>query len=421
MRLAVDARVPQQIYGGVQQIIVGLATGLSDLEGEDEYWFLGNEDSQDWLAQYLGGPCRLLKVPASLGQTRRRATFEKLSGKTPRLGRLAARAASAFGRVVVAIPASDGFVESLQPDAIHFTTQQAFVTQVPSIYQVHDLQHVHRPELLTPLQVKYREVAYRAFCDQATLVAVMTEWGRSDVCSWAGLARERVAVVPWAPAAGLTASPGASGGGMAADLPERFLLYPAQTWPHKNHKKLLEAIWLLRTRGFRVSLVCTGRRNDYYPEIERRVNELGLSDAVRFTGYVSDADLAALYGRATALVFPSLFEGWGLPVVEAFQFGLPVACSAVTVLPEVAGGAAVFFDPEDTGDIADAIVRILSDDALRRDLSERGHRRAEALSWARTARIFRAIYRRMTGRDLSDEDRALLAPPTMLPQPRSRA
>lgn len=409
-----DARIPQQVYGGVQQTVVGLAAGLSALGGEEEYLFLGTADARQWLASYLHGPCRLVEVPASVGQTRRRATFEKLSALSPRLGRWTARAGTSLARVAVAIPASDGFLESLQPDLVHFTTQQAFLTMIPSIFQVHDLQHVHRPELLSPLQVRYREAAYRAFTTQAAVVAVMTEWGRADVCAWAGVSRDRVAVVPWAPAAGLSSAPDGNSAPPSGTPSGPFVLYPAQTWAHKNHIRLLEAMKLLDGRGLHVPLICTGRRNDHYALVERRARELHLGNSVRFTGYVSDAEMAALYRHATAIVYPSLFEGWGLPIVEAFRFGVPVACSRVSVLPEVAGDAALYFDAESVEGIADAIARVVSDHELRAVLIERGRRRVEALSWVRTARVFRAIYRRLAGRPLDEEDFALLAPPTFV-------
>ena len=164
-----------------------------------------------------------------------------------------------------------------------------------------------------------------------------------------------------------------------------------------------------------VPLVCTGGHKEPYAVLERRNGEVHLGTQVRFLGYVEDSQLAALYAHAVALVFPSRFEGWGLPAKLAFAHGLPVACSSATVLPEVAGGAALMFDPDDPAEIAAAINRLWIDEDLRADLIDRGHARAASLSWDRTARTFRALYRRVAGRMLSDEDRDLLAPPTLVP------
>ena len=146
------------------------------------------------------------------------------------------------------------------------------------------------------------------------------------------------------------------------ELPERFLFYPGQTWPHKNHEGLLEALALIRERhGETPPLVCSGHRNELQPKLERRAEELGLQDAVRFVGFVEPLRLRCLYQLATAVLFPSRFEGWGMPVTEAFSLGVPVACSNTTSLPEVAGDAALLFDPESAEEMAEAAWSLWTD------------------------------------------------------------
>jgi glycosyltransferase involved in cell wall biosynthesis len=357
----------------------------------------------------MGGCCRLVEVPEGSSRTRIKRVYDGMVERVPAAARLARTALAPLASSSLPIPTSDGFVESLEVDLIHFTVPQAFLTELPSIYQPHDLLHRHYPEQFGRLHATYRERTYRAFCERANIVVVMTEWGRADLLAAYDLAPDRVAVVPWAPVAGLT-----SGDDVAlAELPERFLLYPAQTWPHKNHVGLLDAIAELRRRGTIVPLVATGRQTEHMAEIRRRMTQLGLDDQVRFLGYVDDADLSSLYRQATALVFPSLFEGWGLPVVEAFAVGLPVLCSRSTALTEVAGDAALMFDPEDPNSIADAIARVWADDRLRAELRQRGQLRAAGLSWERTARVIRALHRKVTGRSLDEDDLELLAPPTL--------
>jgi glycosyltransferase involved in cell wall biosynthesis len=412
LRIAVDARVPDAQWGGVQHVITGLATGLGhDDDGDDEFLFLAYSGESAWLEPHLAANSRLVEVPGGTGKTKRRRAFERVAKSAPRVAALAQRTAPFLGRMAAPIPRSDGILESLGVDLIHFTTQQAFVTPVPSIYQPHDLQHVHLPGNFSRLQLRYRDAAYRTFCEQARLVVVMTNWGREDLCTEFQVPRDKVAVVPWAPVANLQSDASV---GNERDLPPRFLLYPAQTWPHKNHVRLIEAIASLREKDLRVTLLCTGQHTQHYGALKRRVEELGLSEQILFLGYVDAATLAAMYRRATALVFPSRFEGWGLPVVEAFAFGLPVVASNATVLPEVAGGAALLFDPHDTRSMADAIARVWQDEPLRSSLRGRGLIRAADLSWDRTARTFRALYRKVARVALSDEDRALLAPPTLI-------
>ena len=410
LRVAVDARIPDRRWGGVQQVVEGLAYGLSRLDSGDEYLFLVEGGASEWLASMIGEGCRIVEVPRGYGRTGLRRAYDAVAQRAPAVARMARRAAAPLTGVSMPIAKSDAFIESMGVDVVHFTTPQAYLTDLPSIYQPHDLLHRHHPEQFDAVHARYREGAYRAFSDQASIVAVMTEWGRADICRAFGLPPGRIAVVPWAPVAGLRRITEPS---PDLDVPDRFLLYPAQTWPHKNHIRLLEALALLRKQGTIVPLVCTGRQTEHMTAIRRQIETLRIGDQVRFLGYVSAGDLDAIYRRATALVFPSRFEGWGLPVVEAFAFDLPVASSNATCLPEVAGGGALMFDPESTEDMASAIARIWTDDHLRSELRAAGRRRVGELSWERTARIYRALYRHVAGRVLTDEDRALLAPPTL--------
>jgi glycosyltransferase involved in cell wall biosynthesis len=194
-------------------------------------------------------------------------------------------------------------------------------------------------------------------------------------------------------------------------LPERFALYPNNTWPHKNHLRLLEALaWLRDRKGMLVPLICTGARHESsWPRLQARVQELGLTDRVRFLGFVSETDLRALYQMARCVVVASLFEANSLPIFEAWAEGTPVASSNVTALPEQVGDAGLLFDPNDPAAIGEAIGRIFGDDALCADLAAKGRRRLADFDWARTATGYRAVYRKVANRPLSDEDRAVLA------------
>jgi glycosyltransferase involved in cell wall biosynthesis len=192
-------------------------------------------------------------------------------------------------------------------------------------------------------------------------------------------------------------------------LPERFVFYPAQTWAHKNHGRLFEALKILHDRGLSVPLVCSGHRNERYPELIDAVRRLGLDSRVQFLGFLKPLEIQALYRRARALVFPSLYEGWGLPIVEAFANDLPVACSNVTSLPELVGDAAILFDPYDAQAIAAAVERIWTDDVLAAQLVARGKATLDRFDWHRTALIMRAHYRTVAGKALGRDELALLA------------
>jgi len=176
------------------------------------------------------------------------------------------------------------------------------------------------------------------------------------------------------------------------ELPERYLLAVATTEPRKNLVTLLDAyVQLKNDPGASCTpLVIVGRKGWNCDDILSYM--AGLEDAVRFPGYVSDEELIALYQVATCLVFPSLYEGFGLPVLEAMAAGCPVITSTASALPEVAGNAALLVDPLNAQEIATAMRQVLQDEDLRRRMIHDGHSRASSFSWEETARMTREIY-----------------------------
>ena len=406
LRVCIDARLGSGRFGGVEQVVIGVASGLSRLgdgDGDEEYLFLTHPEHEEWLMPYLGGPCRVLHPRLSYPRRRAKAIGKALIERVPRIGPRHS------------VRSSDGTIEAAGADVVHFPFQDAFLTDVPSLYQPHDLQHLHLPEMFSPWHYERRETIYRTHCERARTVVTMSSWGRRDFIERYRLPEDKVSVVPGASV--LAEYPEPTPDELEAmrprlALPERFLLYPAQPWPHKNHERLLEALALVRERtGATIPLVCTGAPAGAFDRVRDRAGELGLSDSILFPGFVSPKELRGLYELATALIFPSRFEGWGLPVCEAFSAGLPVAASSATGLPELIDDAGLIFDPESTEAIADAVQRIWSDDELRRGLAESGRKRSELFSWDHTARLFGAHYRRIAGRTLAEEDRILLAAP----------
>jgi glycosyltransferase involved in cell wall biosynthesis len=405
LRVAIDARLGGGLSGGVEQIVIGLATALSKLQDDDtEYLFVVHPDQQDWIRPYLGGPCRLLPS---------RMEYPGQPGPMREIRRALRRRLPLPGRYRREILRSDGTIERAGAEVVHFPFQEAFLTDVPSIYQPHDLQHLHLPELFSRFERERREVVYRTHCERAALVVAMTAWGRDDLIRQYGLAAEKVQAVPGGSVLPFYPAPTSRDLDelrARLQLPESFFLYPAQTWPHKNHLALLEALALVRDReGVEVRVICPGRQTELFPQIEARAGELRLEENVSFPGFVSPLELRGLYELATGLVFPSRFEGWGLPVCEAFSAGLAVASSNATGLPEVVGDAGLLFDPDDRSAIADSVRTLWTDAALRSRLADLGRERTAIFNFDRTAAIFRAHYRRLAGRTLPEEDRILLA------------
>jgi glycosyltransferase involved in cell wall biosynthesis len=406
LRVCIDARLRGGRWGGVEQVLIGVASGLSALEdGDEEFLFLINPGEEDWIRPYVSGPCRLLATRRGRLQRRARAISRGLAERAPRFG------------TRFAVRSSDGTVERAAVDLVHFPIQDAFVTDLPSIYQPHDLLHVHQPAFFSDWERERRERIYRTHCERAQMVVAMTSWGKRDLITHYRLSDEKVRVVPWGSVLWEYPTPSPADLKRLREtlfLPDGFLLYPAQTWPHKNHEMLLEALALIRRReGLAVPLVCPGKRNRHFERIEARLRELGLAETTHFPGFVTPLQLRGLYELATALVFPSRFEGWGLPVCEAFSARLPVASSSATSLPDLVGDAGLLFDPDDPEEIAQSVLRLWRDPTLRRMLVERGRARDEQFSFDHTARLLRAHYRRIGGRKLSEEDRILLARPPL--------
>jgi glycosyltransferase involved in cell wall biosynthesis len=218
-------------------------------------------------------------------------------------------------------------------------------------------------------------------------VLAISEAGKRDLVELLGVAPERIDVTPLGPGLPDDVPPVPE-----AELRERFslgdaplLLTVSAKRPHKNLERLLDAVD--RLEG--AVLLVPGYATPFEEALRARAG-----DRVRFTGWVDDATLEGLYRAATAFVFPSLAEGFGLPVLDALRRGVPVACSGAGSLPEVAGDAALYFDPADTDAIAGAVRRLLEDDELRRRLARAGPERARAFSWARTARATLESYER---------------------------
>lgn len=200
-----------------------------------------------------------------------------------------------------------------------------------------------------------------------------------------------------------TAALGAVGDPVSAtlrkyDLPPEFLLFVGATEARKNLPRLIEALAVVHRRFRPVPLVLVGRKGGDHARVLAEIRARGLESWVRLPGYLPEPEVATLYRAASAFVFPSYCEGFGLPLLEAMACGLPAAVSDVSALPEVGGDAALYFRPEDPEDIAAKIIRLLSDEDLRAALRARGRERARAFTWEKTAAETLAFYGTVLGR-----------------------
>lgn len=261
-----------------------------------------------------------------------------------------------------------------------------------TVFILHDLTFALLPQTHSLLNRVYLQWMTPRFLRAAAHIVAVSESTRADALRLYGLAPERVHVVYGA--AGPEFAPVTEASALAAvrrryDLPPRFILFVGTLEPRKNLVTLLKAFTAAQLPE--VALVLAGRAGWRTAALRRQLAEAG--PQVRALGFVPDEDLPALYSLAEAFAFPSLYEGFGLPVLEAMACGAPVLCSEVASLPEVAGDAARLLPPTDARAWAEALQRITTDPALRAELRARGLAQAQRFSWARAARQFRQLYR----------------------------
>jgi glycosyltransferase involved in cell wall biosynthesis len=402
LRIAVDCRI-EDSQQGVGTAVLALAKALSDSNIEDqEYTFIVREDMRNWLAPYVYGPCRLVGIPVSKFSTVKAALrwiaplrfiWHKLRGR------------------MAQIPVSDGYVETQQFDVVHFPTQAAYLTELPSIYQPWDLQHLHYPQFFSKADFDLRERYYRAFCDRASCVCVQAEWTKQDVIKHYGLPVDKVAVIPWGSVFAAYETPSTEAIRATAEkygLPNQFFFYPAATWPHKNHELIFEALYILKSEhGIAPDFYFSGSSKGHRAVLDKLATDLGISSQVHFLGFVTPEELQSVFGAATAMVFASKFEGFGLPILEAFHARLPVISSNATTLPEVAGDAALYFDPDSPTELASLMKAILDAPELREELIRKGSLVLSQHTIDDTAAEFQALYERIAA--LSSQEVGLAA------------
>jgi alpha-1,3-rhamnosyl/mannosyltransferase len=265
----------------------------------------------------------------------------------------------------------------------------------PGIVTIHDLQPFAMPAHFSPLKRAYLRAVLPTSARAARRVVTLTTFTERDLERRLDVDAARITLVP----SGVSVRDGA---GEARRLPDvlehyglqdgRYVLYPAITYPHKNHVVLLEAFAQLPTHHRDVRLVLTGGRAQMEDLLAERVRSLPLDDVVVRTGRIPRDDLDTLYRGAAALAFPSRYEGFGLPVLEAMARDCPVVAADATALPEVVDGAGLLVPPTDAAAWAAALTRVLDDDVTRARLIEDGRERAAAFTWEAAAAELEAVY-----------------------------
>jgi glycosyltransferase involved in cell wall biosynthesis len=252
---------------------------------------------------------------------------------------------------------------------------------VPFVFTIHDLNHIRFPEARSALKTLYYERIMKPACLRARAVVTVSKYSKADICAWSGLPPERVVDV--GNGVGATFAPE----GERFAHPRPYVLCVGNRKPHKNEQRSVAAFARIAAR-LPHDLLFTGAPT---PQLLQAAAAGGLSGRIGFLGRLDDRQLAAVYRAAAAVLFVSLYEGFGLPVIEAQACGAPVISSDVCSLPEVAGGAALLVEPRSVAAIAAALEAVLTDAALARRLVLAGRANSARYSWDRTGEAVRQL------------------------------
>ncbi|HVM34240.1 MAG TPA: glycosyltransferase family 1 protein [Actinomycetota bacterium] len=259
------------------------------------------------------------------------------------------------------------------------------------VLTIHDLQYLYYPEYFTQAKLAYLKKMVPRSAEAARLILTPSEYTRRTVIERLNIDPQIVIVVPHGISPRDRRSDGAEMRGKYG-LEGRFFLYPAITYPHKNHLVLVEGLAKLVERHPDAMLVLTGGKGSFETRLAAEIKSLGIEKHIRRLGYIPADDLDALYNEAVAMCFPSRFEGFGAPVLEAMARGCPVIASDATALPEVVQDAGSLVSPDNADQWAQAMAELLEDETRRNELSAGGLERAKEFTWTSSADILEDAY-----------------------------
>ncbi len=366
MRIGVDARLVYYHQAGIGQYILRLMQALAQINRDDEFILFKSRKDKTQIVQ--------------------QSNFKIQKLYTPSHHRVEAWAIS-----VELAPYRLDVLHS--PDFI-----PPALLRCPSVITVHDLAFLKYPQLLTRASARYYGQVEIA-ASRADHIIAVSQSTKRDTVQLLGVPEEKITVIY--EAAHPLFTPIANTDALARtrakyNLPQDYALFVSTIEPRKNLPTLLRAFADLRKRYKEpVTLAIAGNRGWLVEEVDAVVEELNLGDAVRFLGGIPNEELVYLYNAAKVFVMPSIYEGFGLPPLEAMACGTPVIASNVSSLPEVVGDAALLFDPESAEELCVAMQRVLTDEPLRREMRAKGLKRAQVFSWERAARETMEVYRKV--------------------------
>jgi len=370
MRIGIDGRYIQDHFPGIGRYTYKLVQALAEAAPEDSFVLLYNYE---------------------LVNTR--YDLERL--KAPNMKVVSINLATFSLTEQYRLPS---IVRRLRLDLFHSPYYiKPYLLPCPSVVTIYDLIPRLYPQYTSPWARGIFQMAIRLATVTSRLVISVSQSAKEDLVRLLGVLPSKVWVTPLGVDTQFNPANEKAIFNLRQkhDLPEGYILYLGINKPHKNLVRLVEAFAKVKIGR---KLVLAGKEDPRYREVHEVVKQLSLQDRVVFSGQVPEDDLPALYSGAALFVFPSLYEGFGLPLLEAMACGVPVVCSSTSSLPEIAGRAAVMVDPLDVSQLARALERVLGDSDLRASMRQEGLKQAAHFSWERTAKETLGVYRQVLSR-----------------------
>jgi glycosyltransferase involved in cell wall biosynthesis len=288
-------------------------------------------------------------------------------------------------------------VKSHQIDLLHIPMQFSpiYGGDIPMVITMHDLQEFHYPEYFTTAERSHRAINSKKAIEESDGIIVSFDHIKSDIVKHFDVDEKKISVCPppftddWFVSNQFTSTKELKD---KFKLEDKFLLFPAATWEHKNHLNLLKALSILKKEDLNIQLVCTGNKTKFYISIELEIQKLGLEGRVKFLGIVSEEDLIGLYKSTSLVVIPTKYEAGSGPLYEAMRYSVPVICSNVTSLPSTIVDEEFIFNPDDVTEIAEKIKGMLTEEDFRVRNIENSAQRLKELSESNYVDNFINVY-----------------------------
>ena len=373
-------------HGGMENYFHNLLHEFHKSHPEHEYFIFASERNKDFF-QYEGNNWHLILEGVNEPQPRTVRILERIINRL-NLSRLRIRKQ----HMTVAQPTLNDKIERYGIDIWHCPLIYLDPPDpgTASSVVVPDIQHEYFPEFFDSEIMAIRSQVYQPSCCRATIVIAISNYVRNTLLDKYHLDPETTFAIPLAAGKEFSeyreSAPDFETVGKKHSLPSRFALYPANTWRHKNHLKLVQAYsTFLKSYPSDLHLVFTGASFEGEGDILSAIDELGLRERIHMLGYVDKEEMPVIYGAADFLIFPSLYEGFGIPLLEAMLMECPIASSNCGSLTEVGGEAAYYFDATVEEEVVKALLRMSTDSELRRGLVEKGEKQISKFSYAKMA------------------------------------